>query len=480
MPKAEFTAVEWESHRETFTRLYVDENRPLREIVTIMALEHEFIATERQYKRKISAWGIDKNIKEKDMKVVARKLLKRKREEDKDSEFFVHSRRVPAHKIERYFKEKYEAPENMPLSSILKQKLIMKMTPPYIQCITPASYFDNASYTELSNPITPHSLESVLPKNTTVVDTSETEELVRILPSTGQAQVQIGSYYTINAQLDPFDSGSGLETAGKQIAEVKFSNLTHREDEYLIMAGLLFSMAWSGEPGLLYGTAAFCKWTTAVMTTTRLTANVCILALAYINSLRIRCPTVRGRVNSEYRLMAQAFMVAHKFLDDDTYTMRAWAEVTGIDVATMHVCEIEFLSNTRYSLFLSKKEWEEWISRFSRIKNAKKETLGRVWTEEYPESAFILTAARPYYAHQNSPPPRSPSMSARSTLSPVPAFQWDSPSLCSDTSPVASMQASNQLRYHSAGSPRNSSSPGFVPSSPLSPGASFLEEWFTL
>jgi hypothetical protein len=70
---------------------------------------------ERQYKRKISAWNLDKNIKEKDMRVIVHKMLKRKFEDDKDSEFLVHGRKVHAHKILRYHNDK--APEYMPLSN---------------------------------------------------------------------------------------------------------------------------------------------------------------------------------------------------------------------------------------------------------------------------------------------------------------------------------------------------------------------------
>jgi hypothetical protein len=50
---------------------------------------------ERQYKRKIAAWKLDKNIKDADMKVMLRKQLKRKLEDGKESEFEVNERAVP-------------------------------------------------------------------------------------------------------------------------------------------------------------------------------------------------------------------------------------------------------------------------------------------------------------------------------------------------------------------------------------------------
>ena len=47
-------------------------------------------------------------------------------------------------------------------------------------------------------------------------------------------------------------------------------------------------------------------------------------------------------------------------LDDNTYTNKTWAEVSGISVSEVHVMEVEFLSNMRYSLFTSEKQWKDW------------------------------------------------------------------------------------------------------------------------
>ena len=53
-------------------------------------------------------------------------------------------------------------------------------------------------------------------------------------------------------------------------------------------------------------------------------------------------------------------MLGNKFLDDNTYTNKTWAEVSGISVQEVHVMEVEFLSNMRYSLFTSEHKWKEW------------------------------------------------------------------------------------------------------------------------
>jgi hypothetical protein len=61
---------------------------------------------ERQYKRKITAWKLDKNIKDADMKVMLRKQLKRKLEEGKESEFEVNGRPVPPQQMSRFIQRK--------------------------------------------------------------------------------------------------------------------------------------------------------------------------------------------------------------------------------------------------------------------------------------------------------------------------------------------------------------------------------------
>lgn len=54
-------------------------------------------------------------------------------------------------------------------------------------------------------------------------------------------------------------------------------------------------------------------------------------------------------------------------LDDNTYTNKTWAEVSGIAVSEIHVMEVEFLSNMRYNLYASKEEWEEWLQVLARF-----------------------------------------------------------------------------------------------------------------
>lgn len=106
---------------------------------------------------------------------------------------------------------------------------------------------------------------------------------------------------------------------------------------------------------------SFKKWVHTILSTTQVTQNVVLLALRFIYRLKMTNPQVKGRPGSEFRLLTVALMLGNKFLDDNTYTNKTWADVSGIHVGEIHVMEVEFLSNMRYSLLVSKDEWETWL-----------------------------------------------------------------------------------------------------------------------
>lgn len=107
-------------------------------------------------------------------------------------------------------------------------------------------------------------------------------------------------------------------------------------------------------------TTGFRKWVATILTTTQVAQNVILLALLFIYRLKQINPSVKGKPGSEYRLLTVALMLGNKFLDDNTYTNKTWAEVSGISVQEVHIMEVEFLSNMRYSLYTSAEKWEEW------------------------------------------------------------------------------------------------------------------------
>ncbi|KAI4286535.1 MAG: hypothetical protein L6R35_004211 [Caloplaca aegaea] len=92
-------------------------------------------------------------------------------------------------------------------------------------------------------------------------------------------------------------------------------------------------------------TMGFRKWVVSILSTTQVSQNVILLALMFIYRLKKLNPGVKGKLG---------------ILDDNTYTNKTWAEVSGISVQEIHIMEVEFLSNMRYTLYASENEWKAW------------------------------------------------------------------------------------------------------------------------
>lgn len=84
-------------HRESLSVACMIDNYRLMANATVPSL--------KQYKTKLKEWGLEKNIKDKDMRAIVRKDLKRKAENpSKPTKFRLRKRPVPPEKIERYKK----------------------------------------------------------------------------------------------------------------------------------------------------------------------------------------------------------------------------------------------------------------------------------------------------------------------------------------------------------------------------------------
>ncbi|KAF2216245.1 hypothetical protein CERZMDRAFT_64685 [Cercospora zeae-maydis SCOH1-5] len=156
------------------------------------------------------------------------------------------------------------------------------------------------------------------------------------------------------------DSGGSLSELAAQITCLfwfESSHLLQQVEESTIALNTPRPLTLDAKP-----TTGFRKWVTTILSTTCVAQNVVILALLFIYRLKKLNPTVRGKPGSEYRLLTVALMLGNKFLDDNTYTNKTWAEVSGINVAEVHIMEVEFLSNMKYNLFTSEQNWAQWQS----------------------------------------------------------------------------------------------------------------------
>ncbi|KAL7625962.1 hypothetical protein AAE478_002731 [Parahypoxylon ruwenzoriense] len=185
---------------------------------------------------------------------------------------------------------------------------------------------------------------------------------------------------------------------------------------------------------------AYKQWVNKVLSTTQVTQNVVLLALLFVYRLKKANPKVHGNPGSEYRLLTVALMLGNKFLDDNTYTNKTWAEVSYISVKEIHVMEVEFLSNMRYGLLASKEEWEDWLRKLACFH----EYYERAKLEESRRNAapsMPMNVPSPTHGRYTSPLPSPTSMLPS-------ACQGTPSSLAAAYSPSSAMQAQNWNTYH--------------------------------
>ncbi|KAJ4394793.1 hypothetical protein N0V93_004013 [Gnomoniopsis smithogilvyi] len=53
---------DWTRHRERITKLYITENKTLKDVMAIMEEKYDFVATERMYKARFKMWDVGKNV----------------------------------------------------------------------------------------------------------------------------------------------------------------------------------------------------------------------------------------------------------------------------------------------------------------------------------------------------------------------------------------------------------------------------------
>ncbi|KAE8145295.1 cyclin-domain-containing protein [Aspergillus avenaceus] len=172
--------------------------------------------------------------------------------------------------------------------------------------------------------------------------------------------------------------------------------------------------------------AGFLKWVTNILSTTQVSQNVILLALLFVYRLKKFNHRVRGKKGSECRLMTIALMLGNKFLDDNTYTNKTWAEVSGISVQEIHVMEVEFLSNVRYNLFVSEEEWTKWHSKLNLFADFfNRASMAPEQKEAEPPTPALHISPNLCSSQHVSPSPRLPSPPSSDVLRAQP---WSLPS----------------------------------------------------
>ncbi|KAK9468947.1 hypothetical protein V1512DRAFT_258280 [Lipomyces arxii] len=112
-------------------------------------------------------------------------------------------------------------------------------------------------------------------------------------------------------------------------------------------------------PAMPCPTREFRTFVSGVLSRTQVSSTLVSLALLYIYRLRLAHPA-SAVPGSEYRVFTVALVLANKFLDDNTYTNKTWAQVSNLPVVEIGLMELEFLGHINYKLTVCPSAWTMW------------------------------------------------------------------------------------------------------------------------
>ncbi|CAG7922711.1 unnamed protein product [Penicillium olsonii] len=147
---------DWHEYREIIEQLYRNDQLKLRDVKRIMERDYKFFASEKQYKDRLAAWHVRKNIKAKEVHLMLRKQQKRAAQ-GKQTAFRVNGQNVDPKRIARFVRRygtswdstRGKEPENEPQSP-------EPQTPSDMTCYTPEPADENSVTTPIS-PLEMHS-----------------------------------------------------------------------------------------------------------------------------------------------------------------------------------------------------------------------------------------------------------------------------------------------------------------------------------
>ncbi|MCJ1292623.1 hypothetical protein MMC34_004176 [Xylographa carneopallida] len=120
-------------------------------------------------------------------------------------------------------------------------------------------------------------------------------------------------------------------------------------------------------------TTDFRKYVSQILTSTRLPSSTILLGLHYL-ATRMTMLSTQGVYSSStghlYHMITTALMLGSKFLDDNTFQNRSWAEVSHIPVSQLNTLEVDWLLDINWTLHIDTsdlqgfpawlKQWERW------------------------------------------------------------------------------------------------------------------------
>ncbi|EXJ87713.1 hypothetical protein A1O1_04638 [Capronia coronata CBS 617.96] len=182
--------------------------------------------------------------------------------------------------------------------------------------------------------------------------------------SYGQPGAQYG-YTTLGAPilppirapeaLDPYTTHYAPQHAEKKVKEDKPTGgvAQHLDYDMDLMANFVADMSQKLVTPESTPTSQFRKYVSQILSSTRLPSSTIMLGLFYLSS-RMKQVNERGQSTSSsgtvYRMLTTCLLLGSKFLDDNTFQNRSWAEVSSIPVHELNMMELQWLTDFNWEI----------------------------------------------------------------------------------------------------------------------------------
>ncbi|KAF2659986.1 ankyrin [Lophiostoma macrostomum CBS 122681] len=101
MAKRAAETYSWDTHKDTIHKLYMEQEKPLREVIQILEAQFGFKRTKAQYERNLNNWGWRRKLKAAEWRVIEREVEKRKTHGKGETDLQIQGIYMPRKKIQR-------------------------------------------------------------------------------------------------------------------------------------------------------------------------------------------------------------------------------------------------------------------------------------------------------------------------------------------------------------------------------------------
>lgn len=153
------------------------------------------------------------------------------------------------------------------------------------------------------------------------------------------------------------------------------------------MAEFVSEMATSIVVPNSMSSSSFRKFVSRILSSTRLPKSTILLGMNYLaKRVNTQKPSSLYRSNDAeiWRMLTVALILASKFLDDNTFQNRSWAEVSGIAVSELNSLEREWLVECGFGLYVNldfSQDYNAWLKSWEDWKALKEQAVARASRE---------------------------------------------------------------------------------------------------